>query len=102
MEFVALSDTVLNILAREDPLLRISFRGVFPADKLPSVPKGRRFTDAYLVNTDPAGEPGEHWLAICTRLGVSEVFDSLWLTLIYLQESKVASMVGTMERSGLQ
>lgn len=40
MEFVALSDTVLNILAREDASLRISFRGVFPGDKLPSVPRG--------------------------------------------------------------
>ena len=47
MEFVALSDKEFNILAREDPLLRISFRGVFPADKLHSVPKGRQFTDAY-------------------------------------------------------
>lgn len=45
---MALSDTVLNILAREDPLLRRVFRWVFPADKLPFVPKGRRFTDAYI------------------------------------------------------
>lgn len=38
MEFVALSDTVLNVLAREDPELKKAFRGVFPADKLPIVP----------------------------------------------------------------
>ena len=74
MEFVALSDTVLNVLAREDRLLRISFRGVFPADKLPSVAKERQFSDAYIVNNDPAGEPGEHSLAIWTRSGVCEVF----------------------------
>ena len=102
MEFVALSNTVLNILAREDPLLRISFRGVFPADKLPSVPKGRRFTDAYIVNTDPAGEPGEHWLAIWTRLGVCEVFDSYGLPLSTYKNPKLQALFGTMERSGLQ
>ena len=79
MEFVPLSDTVLNYLAREDPELKQVFRGVFPADKLPSVPKGR--TNAYIVNTDPAGEPGEHWLAIWTRIGVCEVFDSYGLPL---------------------
>lgn len=48
---------------------------MFPADKLPSVAKGRQFSDAYIVNKDPAGEPGEHWLAIWTRSGVGEVFD---------------------------
>ena len=60
MEFVPLSDTVFNYLAREDPELKPYFRGVFPADKLPTVPKWRRFSDAYIVNTDPAGESGEH------------------------------------------
>ena len=78
MEFVALSDTVLNLLAREDPELKKkkTFRGVFPADKLPTVPYWRVFSDAYIVNTDPTGEPGEHWLAIWTRNRVCEVFDS--------------------------
>lgn len=57
MEFVALSDTVLNVLAREDRLLRISFRGVFPADKLPSVAKGRQFSDATLsTRIQPANQ----------------------------------------------
>ena len=58
MEFVALSDTVLNHLARQDPDLNKVFRGVFPADKLPTVRKTRGLSDAYIVNTDPEGQPG--------------------------------------------
>ena len=79
MEFVALSDTVLNHLDRQDPDLNKAFRGVFPADKLSSVPYWRVFSDAYIVNTDPEGQPGEHWLAIWTRHQVCEVFDSYGL-----------------------
>ena len=81
MEFVALSDTVLNHLARQDPDLNKALRGVFPADKLPTVPKTRVLSDAYIVNTDPEGQPGEHWLAIWTRNRVCEVFDSYGLPL---------------------
>ena len=33
------------------------------------------------MNTDPAGEPGEHWLAIWTQHNVCEVFDSYGLPL---------------------
>ena len=76
MEFVPLSDTVLNHLAREDHELKHYFRGVFPADKLPTVPKWRVGSDAYIVNTDPAGETGEHWLAIWKHKRICEVFDS--------------------------
>ena len=54
---------------------------MFPANKLPNVPKWRVFRDAYIVNTDPAGKPGEHWLAIWTRNRVCEVFDSYGLPL---------------------
>lgn len=81
MEFVPLSDTVLNLLAREDPELKKHFRGVFSADKLPTVPYWRVFSDAYIVNTDPAEEPGEHWLALWTRNRVCEVLDSYGLPL---------------------
>ena len=59
MEFVALSDTVLRTLALEDRALGRVFHGVYPTDQLPrSPPKSVR--QAYIVNTDPAGEPGEH------------------------------------------
>ena len=79
MEFVPLSDTVLSYLAQDDRELKPYFRGVFPADKLPAVSEKR--VNAYIVNTDSAGEPGKHWLAIWTRLGVCEVFDSYGLPL---------------------
>ena len=79
MEFVALSDTVLNYLAKDDRELKPYFRGVFPADQLPPVSKKR--VNAYIVNTDPAGEPGEHWLAIWTQGHTCEVFDSFGLPL---------------------
>ena len=49
MEFVALSDRVLTLLAREDPDLNKVFRGVFPADKLSSIPKWTVFSDAYIT-----------------------------------------------------
>ena len=73
-EFVPLSDTVLNYLAEDDRKLKPYFRGVFPADKLPPVSKKR--VNAYIVNTDPASQPDEHWLAIWTYHTSCEVFDS--------------------------
>lgn len=90
MEFVALSDTVLNALVREDSEFKRAFRGVFPADKLPNVPNWRVFSDAYIVNTDPAGKPGEHWLAIWTRNRVCEVFDSYGMPLTMYKNPQLA------------
>ena len=52
---------------------------MFLADELPCVPYWRVLSDAYIVNTDPAGQPGEHWLAIWTRNRVCVVFDSFGL-----------------------
>ena len=57
MEFVALSDTVLQALALDDPQLRRVFQGVYPAHKLTRSPT-KTVRVAHIVNTDPAGEPG--------------------------------------------
>ena len=66
MEFVALRDTELRDLALDDPRLRRMFQGVYPAGQLPrSPPKTIRV--AYIVNIDPAGEPGQHWLGLWTE-----------------------------------
>ena len=80
MEFVALSDTVLRALALDDPELRRVFQGVYPADKLPPSPP-QTVRAAYIVNTDPAGEPGQHWLGMWTEQNKCEIFDSYGLPL---------------------
>ena len=60
MEFVPLSDVALRHLALDDPILKRVFHGVHPSDWLPSRPT-RTTRAAYIVNTDPRGEPGKHW-----------------------------------------
>ena len=81
MEFVALSDTVLRYLAKDDPELKRVFWDVVPLDGLPRHPSTTTRA-AYIVNTDPAGEPGQHWLAVWTEPSRGcEVFDSYGLPL---------------------
>ena len=36
---------------------------------------------AYIVNTDPAGELGQHWLRLWTEQNKCEIFDSYCLPL---------------------
>ena len=79
MEFVALSDTVLTLFGKDDPILSPLFRGVFPADKVPLLSK--QGTYALIVNTDPAGKPGEHWIGLFIEWGRCEMFDSFALPL---------------------
>ena len=80
MAFVPLNSRMLNYLANDDPVLKRYFHGTHPADQLPHLPLNR-VRRAYIVNTDPAGEPGEHWLALWTQGDVCEVFDSYGLPL---------------------
>ena len=75
MESVALSNEQLDYLARDDPLLKAYFRGVFPCDGLPDK-KYRGRQNAYIVNTDKKGQPGKHWMALWTRDNLCEVMDS--------------------------
>ena len=80
MELVALSNRQLNALARSDPELWRVFQGVYPSDRLPQHPP-KTTRGAYIVNTDPAREPGQHWLGVWTENAVCEVFDSYGLPL---------------------
>ena len=75
-----LTDTVLRSLALDDPQLRRVFHGVYPADQLPRFPC-RTLRAAYIVNTDPADEPGQHWLGLRTEQNKCENFDSYGLPL---------------------
>ena len=84
MEFVPLSDVALRHLALDDPILKRVFHGVHPSDGLPSRPT-RTTRTAYIVNTDPRGEPGKHWLGLWTEEGACEVMDSYGLPLTTYQ-----------------
>ena len=77
MEFVPLSTTVLDHLAKNDSQLRPMFRGVYAADRLPrQTPAG-----GYIVNTDPHDRPGRHWLGLWVDQNTCQVFDSYGLPL---------------------
>ncbi len=56
-----------------EPLCRDTFVGVFASDAIPE----KQFPGAYIVNTDPSDQPGQHWVAFyCTENGDFEAFDS--------------------------
>ena len=58
----------------QDPSAETIFCGVFARDKLPQTVK---YPTAMVWNTDPADEPGEHWVAVyINEDGVGEYFDS--------------------------
>lgn len=46
---------------RQDPYAETIFSGVFARDQLP---KTVQYPCAMVLNTDPADEPGEHWVAL--------------------------------------
>jgi len=47
-------------LLKSDPWTKKIFKGVFARDQLPKI----IYPSAYIVNTQPIAEPGEHWIAI--------------------------------------
>jgi hypothetical protein len=59
----------------QDPFVAPMFGGVFPSDKLPSKVE---YPSAYVANTDPSAEKGEHW--VCFFFGndnsIVHYFDS--------------------------
>ena len=61
----------------QDPWAEAIFGGVYARDCLPKVVK---YPCAMVLNTDPADEPGEHWVAVYfSENGNGEYFDSYGL-----------------------
>lgn len=61
----------IRTILRNDVMASDCFHGVFPMDSLPKMDYG-----CYVINTDDADEPGEHWLAVYNDHGHIEYFDS--------------------------
>lgn len=65
---------------RSNDLTRRVFQGCFPCDRLPH-PDALRYPCALVVNMDPHGRSGSHWIAVFAASRRREViyFDSLGL-----------------------
>lgn len=73
-----MDNTTIERLMTENTLTREHFGGVYPSDLLPDIPIHGK--NHYIVNLDPSGEPGSHWVAlIVNRAATSEYFDSYGL-----------------------
>ena len=75
MEKVALNNVQLDRLAQSQPTLKPYFYGTRPCDRLPTSPD-KQGPVAYIVNTDPEGQPGRHWIALWTQEDACEILDS--------------------------
>lgn len=62
-----LTTSEIDRLLRHVPI----YVGTFPADSIPVV--GKR-PAAFVINTDPADEPGEHWTAIILKDGGKAIY----------------------------
>ena len=61
----------------QDPSAEAIFGGVYARDQLP---KSVKYPTAMVWNTDPADQPGEHWVATYfNEDGMGEYFDSYGL-----------------------
>ena len=92
MEFIPFSTTQLEYLAKDDPILKPIFKGVFASDQLPQKPEFIK-PCAYIVNTDPITEVGSHWFGIYTEQGKCEVMDSYGVPLNWYSRSLVVPWV---------
>lgn len=65
----------LQCVIQCDPCMKTTVLGVFPADRLPSIPHQRPV--GFIANTDPSHAPGRHWVAFFFDVdGSIECFDS--------------------------
>ena len=67
----ALYDSELERAVVQHIPLGKAWAGIFPVDKVKMVPY-----KYYIINTDPAHKPGEHWIAMYTTKNNAYVYDS--------------------------
>src|SRR5690348_8792308 len=58
------------------------FKGTFPRDQIPHI---KQRPAGFVINTDSAAEPGEHWVSIfLSHKGKGEYFDSFGLPPLHI------------------
>jgi hypothetical protein len=78
----------------------VVFSGVFAADTVPNV---RKYPSFFVVNTDPAERPGEHWVACFAKSpGEVEFFDSYGMSVDTYPHIRLPFRVTTYNSVSLQ
>lgn len=73
----------IDRILRRDVFAKKYFRGVYPVDKLPIHENFER-PACFVINTDPASRPGEHWVSLyLDEAGKGEFFDSFGLEVLH-------------------
>ena len=80
MEYVWFMTVQLNATADSDTQLSKYFVRALACDELPDTPE-RYKPRAYVVNTNPAGKPGQHWIGVWTENDTCELLSSYALHL---------------------
>jgi hypothetical protein len=76
MDFTLFASDIYDFIIRDVPMSK-AMGGIYPADQLPNPFEEGKF---YIINSDPANLPGEHWICVYFPKGKDknpEFFDSL-------------------------
>lgn len=81
-----MNTTQLKCAIREDACLNKLVKGVYSSDVIPS--GNELYPYAYVINTDPQSQPGEHWLVcVCENDQTREFYDSFGRSPSYFNEN---------------
>ena len=72
-----MNTTQIKKALTQHPFTKHLFKGVFPRDKIPRIPKNKVLS--FIFNTDPSDKPGKHWVAFHLTRNTVFYFDSYGL-----------------------
>lgn len=61
-----MNTATINGLLNHNPITRRYYRGCYAVDQIPPI-KDEEFPQAMVVNEDPQGKPGSHWVGIFVK-----------------------------------
>jgi hypothetical protein len=69
-----MNNIILDKICRESKVSGKYFAGVFTINE---IPRQLKPPSCFIVNTDPKGEPGTHWISCYDTINSVNIFDSL-------------------------
>ena len=69
-----MNNIILDKICRDSKVSGKYFKGVFAINE---IPRRLKPPSCFIVNTDPKGEPGTHWICCYDTINTVNIFDSL-------------------------